>query len=380
MASGGGGGQQTVVNSNVPDQVMPEYTGMVKRAWDASNTPYQAYDGQRIADFTPMQYQAMDSASQLQTPGQFNAGSNMAYNAGQGPSMYGQQGMQGMSQASQAYNPYQAAGMMSQSGQMSGMGQMGANYAAQAGQRFTDPGVASSYMSPYMDDVVQKQVDQSNRDFSIQRKGLDDQAIAAGGLGGYRNQLMQSEAQANQNRQNGNIRATGYQNAYNAANQAFNSDQSRQLQSGQALLGADTSNRQLMQQAGQGLGSLGMQANQNLTNADTTNRNTNLQAASTLGSLGSAQNDTNLSQIDMQNKLGSQQQALAQQNLSQQYQDFQNQQNWNWNQLGLARNILSGTNLGGTQTLYGPQASGSSQLLGGGLAGLSLYNLMGKGG
>ncbi len=71
-----------------------------------------------------------------------------------------------------------------------------------------------------------------------------------------------------------------------------------------------------------------------------------------------------------QAQLGGQQQQLEQQRLTQQYQDFMNQQRYPYQQLEFMSNILRGTPMGTVQTLYGGQPSTLSQLAG---AGTALY-------
>lgn len=73
--------------------------------------------------------------------------------------------------------------------------------------------------------------------------------------------------------------------------------------------------------------------------------------------------------------LGSLQQQREQNILSNQYQDFQNQQRYPYQQLEFFSNVLRGTPMGTVQNIYSPAPSALSQLTGAGLAGLSMYNM-----
>lgn len=75
--------------------------------------------------------------------------------------------------------------------------------------------------------------------------------------------------------------------------------------------------------------------------------------------------------------LGSQQQQLEQGRLSQQYQDFQNQQRFPYQQLEFMSNILRGTPMGSVQSLYNPTPTFGSQLIGAGTAALGASRLLG---
>lgn len=61
----GGGGSQTVTQKNEPPKWMqPHLEEYVDRAKEVADQPYQAYTGQRVADFNPVQEQAFGSIYQ----------------------------------------------------------------------------------------------------------------------------------------------------------------------------------------------------------------------------------------------------------------------------------------------------------------------------
>ena len=83
------------------------------------------------------------------------------------------------------------------------------------------------------------------------------------------------------------------------------------------------------------------------------------QAAGQLGQLGQNQYQQQMGINTLQNQYGGQQQALQQQGLSQSYQDFLNQQNYPYKQLGFMSDLIRGLPLGqqSTASIYTPPPS-----------------------
>ena len=55
MSKGGGGGgvqESVVTQTNLPEYARPYYEDMLKRTVFESTRPYEAFPGQRLADFT----------------------------------------------------------------------------------------------------------------------------------------------------------------------------------------------------------------------------------------------------------------------------------------------------------------------------------------
>ena len=76
-----------------------------------------------------------------------------------------------------------------------------------------------------------------------------------------------------------------------------------------------------------------------------------------------------------QNQLGTQQQQQVQSMLDQKYQEFLNQQKYPYQQIGYLSDILRGTPMGGTSTLYGGQGNTLGQIAG---IGAGLYGMFGR--
>jgi hypothetical protein len=213
-----------------------------------------------------------------------------------------------------------------------GMGSLnaGSNYNRMA----TDPGAMQAFMSPYQQNVTDFQKQQAVMDYGRQLPGMGAAASKSGAFGGSRQAIVESEGQRNLQNTLAGIQATGSQNAFQQAQQA------QQYGAGLGLQGYGQAN-----QVAQGLGALGMQNYQQ--------------------NMGIAQ---------AQQQAGAQVQAQEQQGLSNQYQDFLNQQNYPYKQLGFMSDIIRGTpTSGGAQSMYQAPPSGISQFAGlaGGLG--SLY-------
>ena len=106
-----------------------------------------------------------------------------------------------------------------------------------------------------------------------------------------------------------------------------------------------------------------------------------LEGSKALGALGATEQQANLERLKAKAATAEEKQALQQQINDLQYQKFQEQQNYQRTLLEYYSNILRGNAgaLGSTQVAYTPAPSIASQVGGLGLAGLGLYNLLGKG-
>lgn len=102
------------------------------------------------------------------------------------------------------------------------------------------------------------------------------------------------------------------------------------------------------------------------------------QAAQTLANLGTAQQQSDISRLGMQQSTAAQEQALQQQYLDMQYQDFLRQQNYPMSQLEQYNNIIRGlpSTMGTTTTTSAPGPSIASQIMGTGLGALGAYKTL----
>lgn len=167
------------------------------------------------------------------------------------------------------------------------------------------------------------------------------------------------------------------QQAFQAAQQL--GEQSRQFGAGQGLQAAG-----LGAQYGQAAQQLGEQSRQFGAGLGLQGLQTAQQSANILGQLGQQQFGQQQGIIGLQSQLGQQQQALEQQRLSQAYQDFLNEQNYQYRQLGFMSDLIRGLPLGqqSAQSVYGGQPSAIQNLAGLGMGAYGLSRLGGfkKGG
>ena len=290
---GGGGGSpgpqqvtSTTTSSNIPEYARPYVENMLQSAQAqiynddmTSFRPYEAYSSdpnKYFAEFSPMQQRAQEATYNLQMPGQFGLGSELAGQAGiqsvgakqqadflgsqalgygQAGSMYGSTGAEqamaaarGAQQQAQMYGAQgagygaAAAGLSPEAqryGQQAadigqqglGYGAMGTGYGAEAAaraqqgygagaqfaQQATDPAATKAYMSPYMQNVVDYQKTQAARDYQIAQQARQAGAVAKGAFGGSRQAIMDSEAQRNLMSQLQGIEGMGAQEAFKNA-------------------------------------------------------------------------------------------------------------------------------------------------------------------
>jgi hypothetical protein len=222
---------------------------------DGSQMPYSA---QQLAALSPQQQQALTASTQGVGAYQpyLQAGSEAI---GQGIGAVGT-GLETMGSAlgqlpaaQQGYRDQQNAMLQAQA-----LGQAGTQQAqamtAGADYGF-DPTSYQQYMDPYMNDVIQQQYQDIQRQGDIAKQGANAQAVGSGAFGGSRQGIQQAEINRNvldqQARTGSQLRSAGFQQASGLAQQAASNQAQQQLAQAQ----------QYGQQAGQ-LGQQGMQGAQ----------------------------------------------------------------------------------------------------------------------
>jgi hypothetical protein len=324
MDSGGssntGGGTQI---QELPEWARPYAKATLEKGAALSEKGYQAYNAPRIAGFSPMQLQAQQQAAGMQTSGATGAGIDIA----------GEAALRGL-------------GQNYQGGQFEG-GRFGGQQAAQ-------------YMSPFIEQALAPQLREAQRSSDIMGQQQAAQAVGRGAFGGSRDALMRAERERNLGMQMGDIRARGLQDAYTQAASQFNADQQRAMQA-----------QQLGEQSRQFGANIGMQGLQ-----------TALTGAGQLGALGGQQFQQGMDINKLQSAYGGQQQALRQQGLSQAYEDFQNEQNYPYKQLGFMSDLIRGLPLGQqtTRTMYEPNPGAAQQIGALGMGAYGLSKFMAEGG
>ena len=153
-------------------------------------------------------------------------------------------------------------------------------------------------------------------------------------------------------------------------------EQSRQFGYGQQMQAAG-----MGAQYGQAANQLNEQSRQYGAGLGLQGLQTGMQGMGQYGNLGNLYNQQQQGIYNFQNQMGGQQQRLQQDILSQQYQDFLNQQRYNRDQIGFMSDLIRGAGMNSSQTTYQAPPPLSSQLAGFGTAAYGASKLMGaKGG
>jgi hypothetical protein len=436
---GGGGGnsnqvqKQEITQSALPEYARPYFEGLMQRASTNLTTPYQTYDQERIADFTQQQRGVQQNILGQQTPGQFGAATGIASDvanrsvaAGQyTPGQFSSQQISGLGNV-QAQQVGSSDMQSAQTGYNPSL-----NYFQMQGPQQFGGAQAAQYMSPFIQQALEPQMREA---ITSARRGQVAQDLGSsrqGTYGGSRQLLASMERERNLGTQLGDIQSRGLQSAYESAQQQFERDraarmttaqQNQQAALGVQGLGADIGSRMSLanlsneQQArvnnqAQQFQAQGMNA-ENALRAALANQQTGLSAlqsnqqadldrqrmaeqsrqfgssqglaglaqagqmGQTLANIGSAQSQADQARFGLQTSTAAQQQALNQQRLDQQYQDFLRQRDYPMEQMQQYSSLLRGVPVTPTTTAttYAPNASIGSQLLGGGLAAAGIYN------
>ena len=350
---GGGGGPSSTKTetSNIPDYARPYVENML------GATQAQLFNTSKTAGVDEMGNPT--SSTQITGFKPYQAYSSNVNDYFAGPSPLMQQSYQGMANMKVAPQIGEGSVMANQGG----AGLMGtavpamgiAGQAAMSGRNYqnmaTDPTAISSYMSPYMQNVVNYQKSQALRDYQMGAPKLQAQAVGQGAFGGNRMALQQAEAQRGLMSQLQGIEATGAQQAFGNAQQA--------------------------QQFGANLGLQGLQTGLQGIGAAQAGLTGGINAANTLGNLGQNQYGQQMGILQGQNQFGTQQQQMEQAKINQAISNYATEQQYPYMQLGMMSNMLRGLPMQAatTQTYQNPSAF--SQLGGLAATGLGAYGAAG---
>tara|TARA_R100000329_G_C7601275_1_gene213261 strand:+ start:45 stop:911 length:867 start_codon:yes stop_codon:yes gene_type:complete len=282
FGGGGGGGSQspqevTTTQTNLPPYVQPQFERLLRRGEAESLQGYTPYGGQRLAFFSPdeLAAQAMTRGYAMSgTPSQFSDAESRIQN---------QMGFQ--------------------------------------------EGI-DTFMSPYQQAVTDVAKREAIRQSEARGDQIGSKAALSGGLGGYREAILQAEREKNLGQQLDDLQVRGSQAAFDRAANQFNRDQMM-----------------------------------------------NLQSANFLRGLGGDINRDAMARIGALQGIGSQQRALQQAAFDTGYQDFLRQQDFAKQQLGFFSNLLRGVPVSPQQNVstFQQQPGLFQQALGLGLGGLGLY-------
>lgn len=247
---------QTVTQTNIPEEFMPYFERLMGRVEEQSLQPYQAYGGERLAesgDFADItaSREAVRNLAAAGTPGLAEA-QGMARNVAQGAA--GLASMQKPYQFSQ-YGGFQAGTATPYAGFSAVTPTEYTDFAAGSAQPFADFGEAGfrefqfgpagqftgeavgQYMDPYMQNVVRFQKEQAQEDYDIARQGRSARAVQAGAFGGSRAAVQEGLAERDLLRRQGELQAQGLSSAYSDAQRLFEADRAARMATEQAQAG-----------------------------------------------------------------------------------------------------------------------------------------------
>ena len=155
--------------------------------------------------------------------GQTQAVAAQPYQVYQGPMTAGESGLQ--SNVFQGLGSLNFPGQLGQSFSSTGAYQL-PNMNAPAGTAPTGPtGVAAQYMNPYLQSVLNPQLDELRRQNDITNMNTNAKMTQAGAFGGGRNAIMNAENNRNLMMEQNKTVGQGYANAYDKAMQQYNTEQ-----------------------------------------------------------------------------------------------------------------------------------------------------------
>ena len=206
----------TSSQSTLSDWAGGYVTDMLGKAQAISNQPYSVYQGPMTAGESSLQSNVFKGLGSLNFPSQ-------------------------LGQTFSSTGAYQPPAMTPGAYMPGGIGTgAGATPTGTPPVGQTQPtGIAAQYMNPYLQSVLNPQLEELRRQSQINLQPGLAKMTQAGGYGGGRQAIMESEANRNLLQQQNQAIGTGYSNAYDKAMQQFNIEQ------GQAKTLAD-----LMGQAG----------------------------------------------------------------------------------------------------------------------------------
>ena len=318
MSSGGSSPTQTVVQQQQIPQYEQQYSqNNLNLAQSLQSNPYPAYQAPLVAGMSGMQNQGLNAVEN-------NVG---AY----GPAL------------KTANNALQTA--------QSPLNTAAFNANPAATQAWNQPGVAQSYINPYVQSSLMPQLSLMNQQLQQQNNATGLQAAGDNAFGDARTGVQEGVNRQATDLAQQQLIGQGYNTAY------------AQGMQGQQANMAGAQNEQAV------LGNLGGQFGQ---------------LAGQYGQLGSLQQGLGLTGAGALYNAGAQQQGLKQQQYNTAYQQFQNQANWPFQMLSVGESALANNPYTVTNTMSAPnpnpllQGLGTFATLAGGTGGLA--NAFGSGG
>ena len=212
--------------STISNYAGPLVTNMLGQAQAIANSPYQVYQGPQTAGESGLQSKVFQGLGNLSFPG--NLGQSFSSTGAYTPP---QMNMDAYKQQPIGLGP-QAGG--APQGGIAGLPQ----------QPQQPPGIAAQYMNPYLQSVLQPQMEELRRQNEITNMNANAKLAGVGAYGGGRQAIMNAENNRNLMQEMNKTVGQGYANAYDKGMGQFNTEQ------GQAKTLVDMMSQQGGQQRG----------------------------------------------------------------------------------------------------------------------------------
>jgi len=223
MANNTVGGTQAGQSDSLAEWSGEYVTDMLGKTKALADKPYQAYGGPLTAGSSGLQDKAFAGYGALDPNQQTGIGT---YSGSTAPGSFGFG-----SAAGQGYSPGFTAGSADMSGM--GMNRFQNNYNPQA----FNAQAAQQYMNPYLQAALNPQLDTARREMEKSRLADASRLTQAGAFGGSRQALMDAETGRNFGQNVADITGRGYAQAFDKAASQFNTEQQRQMADRDARMG-----------------------------------------------------------------------------------------------------------------------------------------------
>jgi hypothetical protein len=208
----GGTGATTAPLGSSTEQNIAEWAGpyvgdMLSKTSALTNAPYQAWTGPLSAGYSPLQQKTFTGLESLSFPGQLG----QSFTGTGAPTL----------PTASTTGPMQTVG---------------------------GTGIAANYMNPYLNAVLQPQLEELRRQSQISEMGNAAKFAQAGGYGGGREAIMRAEGQRNLLGEMNKAIGTGYASAYDKAMGQFNTEQGQAKTLAEMMAGAGQQQRGIEQE------------------------------------------------------------------------------------------------------------------------------------
>lgn len=194
----------TSTETNISSWAGPYVGDMLSKTSALTNAPYQAWTGPLSAGYSPLQEKVFSGLGSMQFPGVLG----QSFTGSGTPTLPSATDMTGGPAT----------------------------------------GIAANYMNPYLNAVLQPQLEELRRQSQITQMGTAGKLAQAGAFGGSRQAIMDAEAQRNLLQEQNKAIGTGYASAYDKALQQFNTEQGQAKTLAEMMAGAGQQQRGIEQE------------------------------------------------------------------------------------------------------------------------------------